>query len=108
VVPTGRGGEVVEPLDLFRAQLDTVCGAVLLHPCGSLVPGIGTMSSPLLKSQARAICAGVAPPVRDQALPLNGVGKVQFFVENKPANPLAISAELATLPGPVRPPGITN
>jgi hypothetical protein len=38
VVPTGRGGEVVEPLDLFRAQLDTVCGAVLLHPCGSLGP----------------------------------------------------------------------
>jgi hypothetical protein len=38
VVPTGRGGEVVEPLDLFRAQLDTVCGAVLLHAWGPLRP----------------------------------------------------------------------
>jgi hypothetical protein len=28
VMPTRRGGEVDEPLDPFRPQLDTVCGAV--------------------------------------------------------------------------------
>jgi len=27
-----------------------------------LVPGIGAMSSPLVRSQASAACAGVAPP----------------------------------------------
>jgi hypothetical protein len=53
-------GEVVEPGDLFGAQLDTVGSGVLFDAGDALGAGIGAMSSPCARSQANAICAGVA------------------------------------------------
>jgi hypothetical protein len=56
----GGRGEVVEPLDLLRAQLDVVgCGVSSTREM-RLVPGIGAMSSPCARSQANATCAGDA------------------------------------------------
>jgi hypothetical protein len=54
VMGAGGWGEVVELVDLLRAQLHTVGGDVLLDRETRLVPEIGTILSPFASSRARA------------------------------------------------------
>jgi integrase len=56
----GGWDDVVEPLDLLRAELDSVGCRVLLDAGDALGAGIGAMSSPWASSHANATCAGVA------------------------------------------------
>ena len=70
VVVAGGRREVVQPLDLLGAQLDASAAMFSSTRDTRLVPGIGAMSSPWARSQARATCAGVATDLGGDGLDL--------------------------------------